>query len=342
MCKKRVLLNDPFQRTLQVADDITPYLEERQMRIWFKLLVDVMSTTVTVLYEELVTEPTAPDLDDVDDLDAGDRRIQAPMPTKRLCKKTVAAVVVPEVTFNDHEATSLVIIDFPRVTCAPCANGIISVHNKVTWNLLEFTCRAMVEKGNHRAFAHLVNEETEAFVPCSVLKVNAGESTYTIYEPPTSNSDLIQMAYSIVKANLMNLQGAHRQRPHENFEVMEFRPCFVSAFGFPIIGAKSSSEAIFSLEAGGTALWDQYFGTRWDVVADETYVVTRITFRREKFKAPFALLCKLRCKLDLVNFSAKDDYRQYMLVRLQDKFRHHNDTSSASGSQLGSQLFDGN
>ncbi len=183
----------------------------------------------------------------------------------------------------------------------------------VGWNGQKYSCLAIVDKGNNRAFAHIVNGEIEALVPCSFL-TRIGPPAQAINDHPTDKPDLIQMAYAIIRENLMNLEGKHRTRPHEEFEVMEFRPCFSEAFGF--VGQKR--EVIFSLEAGDTALWDPYFGNRWDVVAGGTYVVYRLILRREKYRAPFSLLEKLRCKLNLMNYTADDEnYRQHVLTPYQ-------------------------
>ena len=125
--------------------------------------------------------------------------------------------------------------------------------------------------------------------------------------------------------------GQHRTRPAEDFDVLEFRPEFNEAFGF----SSTKREVVYSLEAQfnqvhhsrATAAWDIIFGPRWDIVVGGTYVVTRIIFRRDKFKAPFAVVDKLRCKLDLMNVTPHGDYRSNVYDRMCDKYRLHRESA---------------
>ena len=221
------------------------------------------------------------------------------------------------------------------VTFAPCENGTVSVDEVVIWQQHDYVVRALAAK-TYRAVAHIVNNELdiEASVPCSLLKLKqlTSPDIRGLGVLPNNAVDIVQLAYSIVKENLLHLEGRHKSRPHEDFDVMEFRPAFHGAFGFD----DNRSESTYCLEAGHTSKWDSIFGERWDIVVRETYVVTRIVFKREKMKAPVAAIDKLRCKLDLINFSAGLNYRAHVLRRLTDKYRLvtsvHSDPSSADSS----------
>jgi hypothetical protein len=125
-------------------------------------------------------------------------------------------------------------------------------------------------------------------------------------------------------------------RPAEDFDVLEFRPEFKAAFGFP----SSRREVVYSLEAqfkvsqhSATAAWDRIFGARWDIVVGGTYVVTRIIFRREKLKAPFSVVDKLKCKLDLMNVTPHGDYRENVYNRMCDKYRLQNQRENESETE---------
>ncbi len=62
---------------------------------------------------------------------------------------------------------------------------------------------------------------------------------------------------------------------------------------------------------------------RADFSGDTAYVITRIIFKCEKIKAPFAIIDKLRCKLDLMNMTVTGpDYRTHALIRMNDRYRH--------------------
>jgi hypothetical protein len=76
------------------------------------------------------------------------------------------------------------------------------------------------------------DDEIEASVPCSLLHLKEYVAPIPPSDLPTSDAGLVQLAFSIVKENLLHLDARHRQRPVEAFDVMEFRPSFTSAFGF--------------------------------------------------------------------------------------------------------------
>ena len=52
--EKRVLLNDPFTKTLYVCDNVRPYLATFEMRLEVRYLGRMMAETTPVLYSELV------------------------------------------------------------------------------------------------------------------------------------------------------------------------------------------------------------------------------------------------------------------------------------------------
>lgn len=104
---------------------------------------------------------------------------------------------------------------------------------------------------------------------------------------------------------------------------MDFRPPFTAAFGL------NGREATFRLECGQTHQWDLIFGSRWDVVHKGEYLVTRISFKRERIGRRFIVSEKLRCTLALINCDCSEaNYRSTGVKRLMDKFRtaNHNET----------------
>lgn len=156
-------------------------------------------------------------------------------------------------------------------------------------------------------------------MPCYLLKLVDYKAPTPPAELPTCNFDIVQLAFAIIKENLLHLEGKHRHRPVESFDVMEYRRIFTTAFGF-----QGRREVRYSLETGQTAQWDKVFGHRWDVVVGGEYIVHKITFKREKIGRRFSVSEKLKCLVDLINVdctSAGAEYRTFAHKRLMDKYR---------------------
>jgi hypothetical protein len=88
----------------------------------------------------------------------------------------------------------------------------------------------------------------------------------------------------------------------------------------------------YSVENGGTAVWDPIFGRRWDVVARKAYVVTTITFKKATFRAPFRGLLKLRCRVTTMHYpnNQGDGYRAAVATRILERNANLRNLSAAN------------
>ena len=166
-----------------------------------------------------------------------------------------------------------------QVSFAPCINGTVVLNRIVIWYGLQYMVKGIADNGHHRAFAHIVSDQSriEASVPCSNLRLLRWEiPSPPVHGLPTCSFDIVQLAFSIIKENLLSLENKHKQRPIETFDVMEYRRVFTTAFNF-----NGRPNVCYRLEAGETAQWDIIFGDRWDVVVGGEYLVAKISFKRE-------------------------------------------------------------
>jgi hypothetical protein len=193
-----------------------------------------------------------------------------------------------------------------------------------------FLFLALLAKHN-RGFAKLVNDELqmELVVPASMVMLKT-QTLHAISVLPHTDADRVQFAYSALKYNLMCLSSDRKARPTEDIDLMEFCPAFVEAFKFPPASGKrkQANQVAYDLEKGTTSDWDPILGVRWDLVVSETYIVKKMTFKRERYhKSQFNIVEKLHVHLDLVGgtYATYRDYRANALQHMLDRYRPHTD-----------------
>jgi hypothetical protein len=318
-CQQEVIVNDPIFKTMLLTASATPFLVEcDDMRLDILHMCNVDAETTSVSYDELI--PALPTKEEPKDVE----ETPPPSPRRPAARKVPAPSIAPALPLTPAEPPPLIPAfltsqnpDAHPITFAACVNGIVSMGQLVIWQGHEYKVKGIADNGRHRAIAHIVSDQDiEATVPCSLLNLKQCVAPSAPAQLPSCSFDLVQLAYAVVKENLLHLEAGHNRRPVENFEVMEFRSAFTTAFGF------KGREVTYDLEAGETAQWDRIFGPRWDVVVGGEYLVAKISFKREKVGRKFAVTDKLRCHLDLINVDCtSSDYRRHAHARQMDKYR---------------------
>ena len=341
-----MVINDPIRRTTLLATSATPFLVPDTSDLRLDICKVHRGELVNANYDELMNglplpvkveeEPVKEEedtplselrrhsLQTTATIPATDPTTTDPTttdPTTTGPTSTGPTTTAPTTTIEPRVCPFLVTQnpDARAVAFAACTNGTVCCGSSVVWEGALYRVQELGDNGQWRAIAHLHrtdDEEIQATVPCSLLALQEYRAPTPPAVLPTCSADLVQLAYAVVKENLLHLEARHRQRPTEAFDVMEYRQVFAEAFGI-----KKGRESVYLLEMGETSKWDRIFGARWDVVVSGEYLVVKIAFKREKIGRNFSVSEKLRCNLSLINVDCSGDYRKNGHARLMDKYR---------------------
>ena len=211
--------------------------------------------------------------------------------------------------------------DGPRICIAPCLNGAISPGMDATISECSvlLKCNDIIEKGG-RAFAVLENQDTEM-----TMTVPTATVTVVVVQPqsmpgiPSTDAGVVNWAFAILKAHLVAVKKQNVAKYYHTFEILQWIPAFEMAFGF--VANKTSTE--YSVVNGKISQWDKTLGKRWDVLAKDSYCVTKMVFYKKKMSPAVNLLSafKVTCQLFLVQLMVQpgEDYRADLLQRLTQK-----------------------
>ena len=170
--EKRVVLNDPFSKTLYVDEDVRPYLTPLEMRLKTCSLERILSETTAVLYSELVSALPVQQTSDDDESSVEippSTRPPRPLPAPSPPQTSTPAANVPAFVIEDNP-------DAHQLRFAPCANGTVFRGAAVVWQEIDYSVKALSVGGGNRVFAHIISldEEISASIPCSLLNLKVG------------------------------------------------------------------------------------------------------------------------------------------------------------------------
>ncbi len=122
-----------------------------------------------------------------------------------------------------------------------------------------------------------------------------------------------------------------RQNPHRKkhrLDLAQWRPEFKEILSF------RGREASYTLEAGTTANLDYYLGERWDLVADEQLIVSKLVFRMRPFCSASEIY-KLCCFIDMFSFAPNPEISNNRGDAREDiiqQYRTHDDDGDDDGA----------
>lgn len=86
----------------------------------------------------------------------------------------------------------------------------------MTWKDDDYEVKRLVDNGQRRAVAHLEDaEHVVAVVPCCRLRLKEYVAPSPPAQLPSCPYDVVQLAYAIVKENMLHLERPGCQRPTE-------------------------------------------------------------------------------------------------------------------------------
>lgn len=184
------------------------------------------------------------------------------------------------------------------VTIAPCHNGVVFAGASVRFEHVTYDCQGLITYNGGAALAYLVpsighqaraSTLTSLWAKASKTAM-AGNAVFPRHLLPPiedmESADRAQWAYSCLKQTLMNLKPRYgaQQRPRNVYKLGSFLPGYTKAFGFP---GRSSGKVRYDLKTDDTKKWDTVLGARWDLVVDNNYIVTCMTFKKKILEDSF-------------------------------------------------------